>query len=91
MMPKTHMIELDEATAAALKKRADERGVSVPDLVAQYLDEDQAPVDGDTEQVRELDRRWAAVQAGQPTVKHEKVVRWLDSWGTSAFKPWRDQ
>jgi hypothetical protein len=40
--------------------------------------------------VAELDRRWAAVQAGQPTVPHDKVVRWLRTWGSPAYKPWRE-
>jgi hypothetical protein len=38
----------------------------------------------------ELDRRWAAVQAGQPTIPHDKVVRWLRTWGSPAYKPWRE-
>jgi predicted transcriptional regulator len=91
MTSKAHTIELDEITATALKERADERGLTVPDLVAEYLSEDCAPVDVGADQIAELDRRWAAVQAGQATVKHEKVVRWLETWGTPAFKPWRDQ
>jgi predicted transcriptional regulator len=91
MTSKTRTIELDESTATALKERADERGLTVPDLVAEYLDEDCAPVDIGQDQIAELDRRWAAVQAGQATVKHEKVVRWLETWGTPAYKPWRDQ
>jgi hypothetical protein len=40
--------------------------------------------------VAELDRRWAAVQVGQPTVPHDKVVRWLGTWGTPAYKSWRE-
>lgn len=91
MANKTRIIELDEATATALKERADERGLTVPDLVSEYLDEDRAPVDADADQIAELDRRWAAVQAGQSTAKHDQVVRWLESWGAPAFKPWRDQ
>ena len=35
-MSKTHMIEVDETTAAALKERADERGLTVPDLLAEF-------------------------------------------------------
>jgi len=90
-MTKTHTIELDETIATVLRERADERGLTVPDLVAEYLGEDCAPVDIGQDQIAELDRRWAAVQAGQTTVKHEKVVRWLETWGTPAYKPWRDQ
>lgn len=91
MTGKTHAIELDEATVAALKKRADERGLTVPDLVAEYLDGDCAPANLDPGQIAELDRRWAAIEAGQPTVPNDKIVRWLETWGTPAFKQWRDQ
>ncbi len=91
MTSKTDSIELDSATVAALKERAEERGLTVPNLVAAYLDEDRAPVGVDADQIAELDRRWAAVQAGQETVKHGAVVRWLETWATPAFKPWRDR
>ena len=91
MTSKTDSIELDSATAAALKERAHERGLTVPDLVAAYLDEDRAPANADADQIAELDRRWKAVQDGAPTAKHDAVVRWLDTWGTPAFKPWRHQ
>jgi predicted transcriptional regulator len=90
-MSKTQTIELDEATVAALKARADERGMTVPDLVAEYLHEDRMPAVADDDQIAELDRRWAAIQGGETTIKHEKVVRWLETWGTPAFSPWRDQ
>jgi hypothetical protein len=35
MTTNTHTIELDEETAAALKERAEERGMTVPDMLAQ--------------------------------------------------------
>lgn len=91
MTSKTQTIEVDEATAAALKERADARGMTVPDLVAQYVDEDRTPADVDAEQIAELDRRWDAVQAGAETVQHDQVVRWLETWGTPAFRPWSDR
>ena len=81
-MAKTRTVAMDEATATALKKRAEERGVSVSDLVAPYLDEDASPASVGDEQIEELDRRWRSVQTGEPTVKHESVVRWLSTWGT---------
>jgi hypothetical protein len=40
------------------------------------------------EEIGELDRQWAAIKAGEPTVSHEDVVRWLDTWGTSKFNAW---
>jgi hypothetical protein len=88
-MAKTETVIFDEATATALKKRAEERGVTVSDLVASYLDEDAAPAGIADGQIEELDRRWASVQAGEPTVTHESVVRWLSTWGTPTYAPWR--
>jgi hypothetical protein len=35
----------------------------------------------DDEAVAELDRRWAAVEAGAATVPHEQVERWLRTCG----------
>ena len=91
MTSKTRTIELDETTVTALKERADERGLTVPELVTEYLDEDRASSHVDADQIAELDRRWAACRAGQPTVLNDKVVRWLETWGTPAFKPWRSE
>jgi predicted transcriptional regulator len=91
MAAKIHTIALDESMAAALKERADERGISVPDLLAEYLDEDHRAVGADAEQTAELDRRWAAIEGGQATVKHDKVVGWLETWGTPGFAPWRNR
>jgi predicted transcriptional regulator len=88
---RSQTIEIDEATAAALKERAEERGTTVPELVAQYVSDDGTPVDVDRAQLAELDRRWSAIEAGQPTVPHDKVVRWLETWGKATFTPWRDQ
>jgi predicted transcriptional regulator len=45
--------------------------------------------ESEREQIAELDRRWARVVAGEPTVDHDEVVRWLETWGTSAFRPRR--
>ena len=91
MPTKTHTIEVDETTATALEQRAAERGLTVPDLLAEFASEDRAPLDVAHEQVAELDRRWAAVLDEVPPVPHDRVVRWLETWGTPAFKPWRDQ
>jgi predicted transcriptional regulator len=40
------------------------------------------------EDIAELDRRWAKIAAGEPTIPHEDVVRWLNTWGTPEYKPW---
>ncbi len=91
MSAKTTTLELDEATATALQERASARGISVPELVAEYVDEDRAAVEADQDQIDELDRRWSAAQSDKPTVPNDRVVRWLETWGTPGFKPWRDQ
>jgi predicted transcriptional regulator len=40
-------------------------------------------------EIAELHQRWDAIAAGEATVDHEEVVRWLKSWGTPAFKAWK--
>jgi hypothetical protein len=45
----------------------------------------------DAEQIAELDRRWKAIQQGEATIAHDQVVRWLETWGTPAFRSWRDR
>ena len=89
MAPKTRTIEIDEATANALQSRAEERGVSVSALLTELVGLDAAPLAIDSDEIVELDRRWAAVAGGEATVPHEKVVRWLETWGTPAFEPWQ--
>jgi predicted transcriptional regulator len=45
----------------------------------------------DPDEIAELDRQWAEIEAGAvPTVPHEKVARWLETWGTAEFKPWSE-
>jgi predicted transcriptional regulator len=84
----TDTVEVDKATADTLKARAAERGVSVAQLLAELVREAEA-VEADPAEIAELDRRWAKIEAGEATVPHEDVVRWLNTWGTPAFKPWR--
>jgi predicted transcriptional regulator len=90
MTTRTDTIEVDKATADTLKARAAERGISVADLLAEVARE-SGPVAVDAEEIAELDRRWAKVKAGEATVPHDEVVRWLGTWGTPAFKPWHDR
>jgi predicted transcriptional regulator len=33
-----------------------------------------------------LDRQWTAIKEGEATVSHEEVLRWLQTWGTPAFR-----
>jgi predicted transcriptional regulator len=84
-------IEVDEQTADALQARAAELGVTVSELIAELaaLESDSIVVDSD--EIAELDRRWKRIEASQSTVPHERVVRWLRTWGTPRFRPWQDQ
>ena len=72
MVAKTHTIEVDENTASALDERA--RGISA--------------TASDSRDIAELDRRWASIPGGQATIASEDVVRWLETWGMPAFRPW---
>ena len=84
-------IEVDEQTADVLHARAAERGVSVSELVAELATLDSEPAVVEPDEIAELDRRWKTVETGQPTVPHERVVRWLRTWGTHRFRQWQDQ
>jgi predicted transcriptional regulator len=84
-------IEVDEDTAATLKKRAASRGLSVAELVAQMTVLQFTPMVLPEEELAELDRQWAAIEAGEPTTAHEDVARWLRTWGTPTFKPWQER
>jgi predicted transcriptional regulator len=78
------LIEVDEQTAIALETRAAERGLTVPDLVAEMTAVATFEVAPSAAEVAELDRRWAAIEAGEPTIPHDSVVRWLRTWGSPA-------
>jgi predicted transcriptional regulator len=86
---KTQTIEIDENTATALKQRALERGVTVPELVAELVTLEAGPVDADAAGIVELDRRWNAFEAQDSVAANDDVVRWLQTWGTPAFRSWR--
>ena len=87
MVGKTETIEGDKEAAETLKVRAAERGLTVPELVAEMTALQNAPVVLNPDEVADLDRQWVAIKAGEPTVPHEDVVRWLQTWGTPAFEP----
>jgi predicted transcriptional regulator len=90
-MPNTkRTIELDDTTAAALESRAAEVGLSVSELLAEWVAPQRA-VAISADALADLDRQWAAIKAGEPTVPHQDVVRWLDTWGTPGFRPWPDR
>ena len=84
-------IEVDEQTADVLRVRAAELGVTVSELVAELATLEAEPVTVDDQAVAELDRRWKKVQSGEQTVSHEGLIRWLRTWGTPRFRPWRAQ
>jgi hypothetical protein len=84
-------IEVDERTAHVLQARAAELGVTVSELVAELATLDSDPVLVEPDEIVELDRRWKMIEAGTPTVPNERVVRWLRTWGTPGFRPWRAQ
>jgi predicted transcriptional regulator len=86
---KTQTIEIDDETAAALKQRASERGVTVPELVAELVTLEAGPVETDAADIAELDRRWKAFKAQGSVAANDEVVRWLQSWGTPTFRSWR--
>jgi len=91
MTANVRKIEVDVETAELLEARAKTRGVSVSDLVAQLAVLESATAVTDAEHIAEFDRRWKAVEEGERTIPHDEVVRWLETWGTPEFRPWRDR
>jgi hypothetical protein len=83
-------IEVDDATAAALERRAAEQGLSVAELLADLAQGASDPVTLRDDDIAELDRRWETARE-DGLVAHADVARWLQTWGTQAFKPWRDR
>ena len=88
---KTQTIEIDDSTALVLEQRAAERGVTVPELVAELATIAVSPVEASVEEIAELDRRWAALEAQGSVTSNDEVVRWLQTWGTPAFRSWRNR
>ena len=83
-------IEVDKDTADALQARAAELGMTVPQLIAELAALDGAARDADADEIAELDRRYARATEGS-RVPHERVVQWLRTWGTPAFRRWPGQ
>lgn len=88
---KTQTIEIDDSTALVLQRRAAERGVTVPELVAELATIAVSSVEASVEEIAELDRRWAALEAQESVASNEEVVRWIQTWGTPAFRSWRNR
>jgi predicted transcriptional regulator len=89
MPPTKRKIEVDATTATVLENRAAEQGKTVAELLADVASSVASPVSVDAAELAELDRRWQAAKRQGGTVGHEDVVAWLRTWGTPAFKPWR--
>lgn len=83
-------IEVDKRTAEVLESRAAELGLTVPQLIAELAALDGAPREADPEEIAELDRRYANATEGS-RVPHDRVVRWLRTWGTPRFRQWPGQ
>jgi predicted transcriptional regulator len=86
MNVKLRKIEVDDATATALEARAAAAGVSVSQLIAQLVSLAGGSAKVSSGELDELDRQWAAIKAGEPTIAHDDVVRWLDTWGTPGYR-----
>jgi predicted transcriptional regulator len=80
-------VTLDTETAARLEKRADEVGLTPEQLVAALVRDNDGGDYVDASEIADLEARWAKVEAGEETVPHEEVRRWLKTWGTPDFKP----
>jgi predicted transcriptional regulator len=91
LVMKTQTIEVDDDTATALKQRAAERGVTVPELVAELVTLAASPAEAESDDIAELDRRWKAFEAQDSVVSNDQVVRWLQTWGTPAFRSWHNR
>jgi hypothetical protein len=48
-----------------------------------------APLPLTRAELADLDRQWTAIKAGEHAIPHDQVVRWLETWGTPAFLPWK--
>jgi len=88
---KTQTIEIDDSTALVLERRAAERGVTVPELVAELATMAVSSVAASHDEIAELDRRWKAFEAQDGITSNDEVVQWLQTWGTPAFRSWRNR
>jgi predicted transcriptional regulator len=58
------------------------RSIEVDDDTATALTQRAGEIAG-------LDRRWKAFEAQGSVAANDDIVRWLESWGTPAFRSWR--
>jgi hypothetical protein len=57
--------------------------------VAELVTREAGPVVAEAADIAELDRRWKTFEAQEQVAADADVVRWLESWGTPAFRSWR--
>ena len=76
-MSKTDTLEVDQEVAEVVKARAADRGMTISELLAEWLNLDTQPIALQPGEIAELDRRWKAVEDGRATVSNTEVVRWL--------------
>ncbi|MGD2132218.1 MAG: hypothetical protein PVI23_05455 [Maricaulaceae bacterium] len=84
-------IDLPASLADRIRAAAEESGESVDAVVSRALEAWLGDEAEDARSLAELERRWAAVKAGEATAPHEAVVEWLETWGSSEFRASRDR
>ena len=93
MNVKHRKIEIEAATADALEAQAVARGISVSELLADFVAADRLPLDFEAmraagrgpwapEILAEDARRLAAFQSTREGVPWIEVKAWMQSWGT---------
>ena len=98
MNVKTRTIEVDAATAKTLEARAAELGVSVGDLVAELIAQDDLPKELEAMRragrgpwapsvLAEDVRRYAEYKQARMGVPLEDVEAWVNSWGAARELP----
>jgi predicted transcriptional regulator len=76
-------VQLDSAVQARLAALADARQQPVSDVAAEVI---AAFVDPESWEHQHIRKGLAELEAGEG-VSHERVVEWLDSWGTENELP----
>jgi predicted transcriptional regulator len=86
-MTTTVGVKLDEETRDRLKKLGAARQRSahwlMREAIRKYLDEEEMIESRN----READAAWEEYQRTGQVVSHEKVMEWLDTWGTDQESP----
>ena len=86
-MTTTVGVKLDEETRDRLKKLGAARQRSahwlMREAIRKYLDEEEIIESRN----READAAWEEYQRTGQVVSHEKVMEWLDTWGTDQESP----